>query len=62
MSARGYSISNGLVMLITDKYGGSEFWKYEGINKVTDLSLNILSKSIKSITLLMQGTLMKFLL
>ena len=29
--------------------GGSEFWKYEGIDEVTDLSLNKLGTSIKSI-------------
>ena len=39
--------------------GGSEFWKYVGIDCDTDLSWNILGKSIKSIPLLMNGILMK---
>ena len=38
--------------------GGSEFWKHEGIDNITDLSFNLLCKSIQSIPLLMKGILM----
>ena len=40
--------------------GGSEIWKYAGIDCVNDLSWNMLSKSIKSIPLLMKGNLIYF--
>ena len=42
--------------------GGSEFWKYVGIDCVIDLSLNMLGKSIKAIPLLMKGMLIKCLI
>ena len=42
--------------------GDSEFWKYVGIDSVTDLSWNMLGKSIKSIPLLMKGILIKCLI
>ena len=35
--------------------GGSEFLKYVGIDCITDLSWNMLGRSIKSIPLLMKG-------
>ena len=42
--------------------GGSEFWKYVGIDCITDLSWNMLGKSIKSIPLLRKGILIKLLM
>ena len=45
-----YSVSNGRVIFITN------YWWF---NEVTDLSLNILRKSINSIPLFMKGILMK---
>ena len=39
--------------------GGLEFWKYVGIDEVTDLSLKILGKSINSVPLFMKGIFMK---
>ena len=54
------SISDWFVLdYLLQIIGGSEFWMYVGIDCDTDLSWNILGKSIKSIPLLMNGILMK---
>ena len=53
------SISDCYFLYLYQIIGGSEFWKYVGIDYDTNLSWNILGKSIKSIPLLMNGILMK---
>ena len=52
-----YGFCTELVILVTyyrKPSISSEFWNYLGIDDVTDISLNVLSKSIKSIPLLMK--------
>ena len=47
-------VSYGLVILAWQLIGGSEFWKYVGMDDARDPSLNIIGKSIKPINLLMR--------